>query len=65
MEKSVLVREAMPALPPAPAAAGFASPPAATVSALAITIFWAGQITNHTLAHIKVPIRPPVRMRVM
>jgi len=32
---------------------------------LAITSFWAGQITNHTLNHMSVPIVPPVRMRVM
>src|SRR3990172_8735708 len=59
MEKRTLVREATPARPPAPAAAGLAGLPAAVSMALAITIFCFGQITNQTLAHMKDPRIPP------
>ena len=65
IEKSVLVRDATPARAPRGPAAGSASPPAATFSAFAITTCCAGQITNQTLNHMSVPIRPPVRISVM
>src|SRR5512139_2544051 len=61
IEKSVLVRDAMPAFAPRAAAAGFAWPPDATVFAFAITTCCAGQITNQTFAHIIVTISQPVR----
>ncbi len=60
-EKSVLVRDARPASGARAAASGIGSPPPATCSALAMATFWIGQITNHTLNHMKVPIVPPVR----
>ena len=47
------------------AASGIGSPPPATCSAFAMTTCCAGQITNHTLAHMKVPMIPPVRILVM
>jgi len=65
IEKRVLVREAMPALPPRAAASGIGSPPPATCSAFLMTTCCAGQITNQTLYHMSVPIRPPVRILVM
>jgi hypothetical protein len=65
IEKSVLVRDARPARAPRAAASGIAAPPPATCSADLITTCCAGQITNHTFAHMKVPRMPPVRMRVM
>ena len=51
-EKIVFWRDASSALRPAAAAVGSASPPACTLRALAMTFFWLGQITSHTLANI-------------
>ena len=65
IENSVFVRDTRPARAPRGAAAGSASPPPATFVAFAITTCCAGQITNHTFAHIVVPSSPPVRIRVM
>ena len=65
IEKRVFVRDAMPATFARAAASGIGSPPPATCSAFAITTCCAGQITNHTLAHMKVPMIPPVRILVM
>src|SRR4051794_11695970 len=62
IEKSVLVREARPALAPAAAASGSALPPAATAVVDAMTIFWLGQMMNQTLAHMKRPRTAPVRI---
>ena len=62
MEKTTLVREASPPRAPAAAAAGLAGLPAATSTAFWMTILFLGQITNHTLAHMMVPRRPPTRM---
>ena len=53
--------QARPAPPPA-AAAGLAGLPAAVSSAFWITILFLGQITNHTLAHMIDPRRPPSRI---
>src|SRR5438093_508827 len=60
MERTTLVREARPARAPAGAAAGLAGLPDAVSTAFWMTICCFGQITNHTLAHMIVPRRPPV-----
>ena len=60
-----LRRRVGPARAPRAAASGSAWPPPATCSAERITTCCAGQITNHTLNHMRVPRMPPVRMRVM
>ena len=64
IENSVLQREARAARLAAAGASGFASPPAATFSALPITIFWLRQITPHTLRNIVMPKSIPVRIDV-
>src|SRR5712691_7934909 len=53
MENTTLVREASPPRAPAAAAAGLAGLPAAVSMAFWITILFLGQITNQTLAHMK------------
>jgi len=62
IESTTLVREASPPRAPAAAAAGLAGLPAAVSSAFWITILFRGQITNHTLAHMIDPRRPPSRI---
>jgi hypothetical protein len=62
IDSIVLVREARPARAPRAAASGIAWPPVATRSAESITICWAGQMTNHTLAHMVVPSMPPKKI---
>src|SRR3989442_5761375 len=57
IESTTLVREARNARRPAAPAAGFAWPPAA-----AITTFWFGQITRHTLKSMTVPSSAPLRI---
>ncbi len=59
-EKIVFWRDAIAPARAAAAAAGFASPPAFSVRALAITICWFGQITSHTLRNITRPKRMPI-----
>src|SRR2546422_5952433 len=49
---TTLLRDARKARRAAPAATGFACPPPAVATAFAITIFWFGQITSHTLRNI-------------
>ena len=60
-EKIVFWRDASPALRPAAAAAGSASPPAWTLRALAMTSFWLRQITPHTFTNMMSAIRMPGR----
>ena len=57
-----VMREARSALRPAAAAFGAASPPACTLRALAMTFFWLGQITSHTLRNIVTARSTPVAM---
>src|SRR5260370_42183466 len=57
-----LVRDTRNARRAAPAVAGLAAPPPAVVTALAITIFWFGQITSQTFRNISVPNAAPVRI---
>ena len=64
IENSVLQREARAARLAAAGASGFASPPAATFSALPITTFWLRQMTPQTLTNIVRPRSMPVRMAV-
>ena len=59
-EKIVFCREAIAPARAAAAAAGFASPPAFSVRALAITICWFGQMTSQTLRNIARPKRMPI-----
>ena len=61
-EKIVFCRDASPALRPAAAAAGSASPPACTLRALAMTSFWLRQITPHTFTNMVSASRMPVAM---
>src|SRR5690348_1983975 len=62
IENSVLWREARPDFAPAAAASGSGPLPPAACTAEAITIFWFGQITNHTLYHMAMPKAAPVRI---
>src|SRR5215467_1496418 len=62
MESRVFVREASPPRAPAGGAAGLAGRPAAVSSAFWMTILFLGQITNHTFAHMMLPMMPPRRM---
>src|SRR4029453_13509402 len=61
-DSTTLVRDARPPRAPAGAAAGLAGLPAAVSSAFWITILFLGQLTNHTLAHMIDPRRPPRRI---
>ena len=64
IENSVLQREARAACLAAAGASGFASPPAATFSALPITTFWLRQMMPQTLTNMVRPRSMPVRMAV-
>jgi len=64
-ENKVLVRDASPALARAAPASGKASPPTATCSAEAMTIFCFGQMISHTFRNIRVPIVAPTMMSML
>ena len=62
IESSVLVRDAHAAFRAAAGAFGRASPPVAVASALAMKIFWFGQMIPQTLVNITSASRIPVEM---
>ena len=61
-ESSVFVREATPARAPRAAASGMAWPPFDTWVAEAMMTCYAGQMTNQTLAHMRLPSMPPMKI---
>src|SRR5207249_2798713 len=61
-ESSVFVREATPERAPRAAASGMAWPPFDTWVAEAMMTCCAGQMTNQTLAHMRLPSMPPMKI---